>query len=310
MIQSDENSEVSLSRGHGICVLAMALFALGFPAADVLLQSWGTVALSALRLVLCIGLLLPIWVLMDGMARMRQAPWARGLAIGCVGFGTGTLSLLITQSFTNAVTAALVAAMMPVAAVALEVVLDGRRLTTAFLVGVGLVLLGGVIASGASLAESRFGLGALIGISATFVFAWASRATVKNLPEMSNIGQSTITLIGAMGFNLVVLGVFLSFGWDGTTVGASDGHGLWMLVIYAFCGLAISQVFWILGVSKLGVGMASFHLNAVPFYVMLVVVMLGGSWDWGQALGAAILAVGVIVAQQGDAWREGFVSAE
>ena len=88
-----------------------------------------------------------------------------------------------------------------------------------------------------------------------------------------------------------------------------DGYGLLMLLIYAFCGLAISQVFWILGVAKLGIGMASFHLNATPFYVMLIVLAMGGSWDWMQALGAAVLAIGVVVAQRGDAWVEA-VAAE
>lgn len=282
----------------------MVLFALGFPAADVLLASWGTIALSAVRIVLCVALLIPLWVVMDGWFALRSAPWGRGLAIGSVGFGTGTISLLITQTLTDAVTAALVAAMMPVAAVLLEVLLDGRRLTGAFLLGVGLVLAGGVIASGASLGDSQFGLGALVGIVATFIFAWASRATVKNLPEMSNMGQSAITLVGAMGFNLVVLAVFVGFGWTGTQLGAVDGYSLRMLAIYALCGLAISQVFWILGVSKVGVGLASFHLNAVPFYVMLIVVAMGGIGDWMQALGAAVLAVGVVLAQRGSTWRE------
>lgn len=303
---TDQTTDVSsaAARGHGICILAMVLFALGFPAAGVLLESWDVVSLSAVRMVLSVALLVPIWIFMDGMAKVRNASWLRGLLIGGVGFGTGTISLLITQSLTDAVTAALVAAMMPVAAVFLEVLLDGRRLTVSFLVGVALVLVGGIVASGAALTESRFGLGALIGITATFVFAWASRASVKNLPDMSNMGQATVTLVGAMVFTVLIYGVFAVQGWEGTQVGALDGYSVLMLLIYAFCGLAISQVFWILGVSKLGIGQASFHLNATPFYVMLVLVAMGGSWDWMQALGAAILAVGVVVAQRGNAWRE------
>lgn len=306
--KTESHQAGNTARGHGICVLAMVLFALAFPAADVLLQDWGTVSLSAIRIVLSAGLLVPIWLMMDGWTRVWRSPWLRGLGIGSIGFGTGTISLLITQSLTDAVSAALVAAMMPVAAVALEVILDGRRLTLSFLVGVSLVLTGGIVASGAALTDSRFGLGALIGIVATFIFAWASRATVKNLPEMSNIGQATITLVGATVFNSVIWIVFIVFGWAGTQVGALDGYGVLLLGIYAFCGLAISQVFWILGVSKLGIGVASFHLNATPFYVMLIVVAMGGSWDWMQALGAGVLAIGVVVAQRGDAWVEAVVA--
>ena len=56
--------------------------------------------------------------------------------------------LLLSQSMTNAVTAALAAATMPICAVALEVALDGKRLTLRFSSGVALVILGGLIASG------------------------------------------------------------------------------------------------------------------------------------------------------------------
>ena len=107
-------------------MIAIVLFAMGFPAAEVLLQSWGTISLITVRIVLACAFLLPIWWWIDGWQVMRAAPWLRGLVIGGIGFGTGTIALLVTQSMTDAVTAVLVAAMMPVAAVALEVLFDGH----------------------------------------------------------------------------------------------------------------------------------------------------------------------------------------
>ena len=47
----------------------------------------------------------------------------------------------------------------------------------------------------------------------------------------------------------------------------------------------------------LGIGIASLHMNAVPFYVMLISFALGGTWNWAQAAGAAIVVLGVAVAQ-------------
>jgi drug/metabolite transporter (DMT)-like permease len=39
-------------------------------------------------------------------------------------------------------------------------------------------------------------------------------------------------------------------------------------------------------------------MNAVPFYVMVtVVLLLGGEWNAMQAVGAALVAAGVMVAQ-------------
>lgn len=43
--------------------------------------------------------------------------------------------------------------------------------------------------------------------------------------------------------------------------------------------------------------MASFHPNAAPFYVMLIMLVFVYGWVWLQAIGASILAVGVIIAQ-------------
>ena len=47
----------------------------------------------------------------------------------------------------------------------------------------------------------------------------------------------------------------------------------------------------------IGIGIASFHLNAAPFYVMIIVFALGSDWNWMQALGAAILTIGTLLAQ-------------
>jgi drug/metabolite transporter (DMT)-like permease len=291
-------------QGHAICVAAIVLFATGFPAAGVLLDRWGPISLIALRAVLACALLLPIWLYRDGLRRVLGVPWLRGLWIGAMGFGTGTVALLVTQSMTDTVTAALMAAMMPLAAVTLEVLFDGRRMTVNFATGVMLVLTGGVVATGTDLAQSQFGIGAALGIVSTFIFAWGSRKTVKGLPTVSNFGQTTLTMLGAMLFCVTTLGVFLVFGWAGAHWAPLSGNDWVLVLIYAWGAMAVSQALWILGVSRMGIGVASFHLNATPFYVMLIVVALGGSWSWAQAIGAAILAVGVILAQRGESWAE------
>ena len=60
-----------------------------------------------------------------------KLPWFKGFWIGGIGFGFGSLLLLIAQAMTDATTA-LAAAAMPIFAVGLEVALDGRRLSARF----------------------------------------------------------------------------------------------------------------------------------------------------------------------------------
>ncbi|MFK7940521.1 MAG: DMT family transporter [Roseovarius sp.] len=285
-------------QGNVMCVMAVLLFATGFPAAEELLKTWGPISLITARCILACAFLLPIWLLMDGWRVVAGAPWLRGLWIGALGFGTGTVLLLVVQDYTDPVTAVLIAATMPVSAVALEVVLDGRRLTRNFMLGTVLVLVGGFLATGANITDGQFGGGVLFGLLASVLFAWGSRKTVKGLPEMSAMGQITITLIGAMMFCLATYDVFVIFGLPGTDMAPLGVWGWSMLLTFAVGAMAISQAFWLLGVARLGVGIASFHLNAAPFYVMLILLMMGGAWDWQRALGAGVLGCGVVLAQR------------
>lgn len=65
----------------------------------------------------------------------------------------------------------------------------------------------------------------------------------------------------------------------------------------SIASLAFAQLLWIWG-AGLGISLASFHMNAVLFYVMvmvIVVILLDGEWRWMQAVGAALVAMVVII---------------
>jgi drug/metabolite transporter (DMT)-like permease len=69
------------------------------------------------------------------------------------------------------------------------------------------------------------------------------------------------------------------------------------LAVFGIGSMAVSQMLWILSVGRIGIGAASLHMNAVPFYVMLIVFLLGGAWNWWQTAGAVIVVTGAFVAQ-------------
>ena len=69
------------------------------------------------------------------------------------------------------------------------------------------------------------------------------------------------------------------------------------LALFSIGGLAISQMLWIMSVGSLGIALSSLHINATPFYVMGTLFALGGAWNWTQAWAAAVVALGVLVAQ-------------
>lgn len=287
-----------LAQGNVMAFAGVFLFALGFPAAEELLDHLGPITVITARIVLATAVLVPLWIWIEGAGILNGVPVRRALFIGGTGFGVGTVLLVVCQWLSNALTAALVATSLPIFAILLEVVLDGRRLTGSFLAGVALVLAGGYLATGASLSSGQFGLGAVLGIVASALFAWGSRAAVKDLPMMTALGQTTLTFVGTMLFCILCYVVFALLGWQGVETTRLDLSGWGALLLYAWGAMALSQLCWIKGVSKLGIGLASFHLNAAPFYVMLVLVAMGANWDWQKAAGALILGVGLIVAQR------------
>ena len=250
-----------------------------------------------MRNLLALIVMILLVFLLERSVVFRELPWLKGFWIGGMGFGFGSLLLLIAQAMTDATTAALAAAAMPLFAVGLEVALDGRRLSGRFLLAVALVLSGGALAAGVIPGKSSIGAGFALGLFASGIFAWGSRKTVKSFPTLSPLVRTTITTSGMFGFMAVLCLAAILLENSLSVIGSLDISNLKLLFIYALLGLAFSQIFWIKAVEDIGIGIASFHLNAAPFYVMIIVFVLGSEWNWIQALGAAILTVGTLLAQ-------------
>jgi len=287
----------SLLKSNSICAMAAILFAMGFPALDILLIDWGFISIAFIRNTMGFILIFFIWLIVEGYKNIIKAKWIRGIIIGALGFGTGSLLLVVTQVLTSTVVAGLAAALTPLAAISLEIIFDKRLLTPKFLMGATLVLFGSFIIIGQDLLKLQFSLGLMIGLVSVTTFAWGGRSAVKHLPEMSTLARTATTMLGMTFFCGSVQLIGLSFNLSPTTIPAITLKHFGLLLIYSSCGLALSQILWIEGVKKLGVGIASFHLNITPFYLMIILFILGHTWDWTQAIGAGIVIFGVTFSQ-------------
>lgn len=277
------------------CVGSMLVWAAGLPAADVLIPLLPPLPLAAARMALAAAILLPIWWLAEAEA-VRAANWRAGLLVGMI-LGLGAVLLVIGQGMTDPVTVAIISAAMPIVGTSIEVFADGRRLTWALVIGIALSLLGALVALDPGAGKPQFGLGALVILGSVVLYAVASRLTITAFPSLSPLGRTTITLTSAA---LVTIAAALADAARGgaTADWASLGPDAWgALALFGIGGLAISQLLWIKGLGRLGIALSSLHLNATPFYVMLILFALGGSWSWRQASGAALVGLGVLAAQ-------------
>jgi drug/metabolite transporter (DMT)-like permease len=280
-----------------LCVASMMVWALGLASGDLLTPHVPPLALAALRGGLAALFILPIWLAVEGWASLRDAPWGRAMVVGGVCLGIGALLLIYAQSLTDAVTVAIISATMPVVGIALECLLGGRKMTATLVAGLALSVVGGLVALGRTGGSLSLGLGALVAFGATLCFTWGSRATVTALPGMTALGRTAITvttggLVCCVAGGLGVLSVapgpdWAAFGWP----------QVWALAAFGIGSLAVSQLLWIAAIRHLGIGIASLHMNAASFYVMLFVFPGSGAWDWQRTFGAAIVVLGVMVAQ-------------
>jgi len=280
------------------CFVAMFLWAIGFPAAEVLLETWGALSLVFYRFLITVIILLPLWIFLEGINVFFSSPIKKGLRIGFLGWGLGAILLLIGQKLSGPVTPTICAAMMPIFGTIIEVIFDKRKLKLNLIIGVSFAVFGGYLATGVNLVDGNFNLGTIICIVSVILFAWCTRASTKELNNISYIGQTALTMFGGMLTSLVFLCLALFFDLGETRIGNLDSFNFLLLFIFIFISQTISQTIWIWGAGRLGVLLASFHSNAVPFYVMLIMLVLfGNDWSWYQALGAFIVGLGVIIAQ-------------
>lgn len=284
--------------GNLLCFSAIFLWAIGFPAAEVLLDSWGAIAMMLVRLSLSVLVLISVWIYLEGWHSVINTQWRAPMKIGAIGFGLGALLFLLGQKYSDAVIPAITAATMPIFGGLLEVVFEGRKLTTRLLIGILLALLGGYLATGVNLSEGTIGFGALLCISAIPMYAWSTRTITKEFPKLTPIAQTTTTIVGAWLFIFIAYIASLIFGFEGTEIGLTDHYNNFMLLLFSVAALAISQLLWIKAAGSLGILIASLHMNAVPFYVMIImVIFFEASWSWMQALGAFLVGIGVIYSQ-------------
>ena len=117
--------------------------------------------------------------------------------------------------------------------------------------------------------------------------------TVTAFPALTPLGRTSVTVFGAT----VLVSLAAAFTGPAANWSVIGWPEIGALIVFGIGGLAISQVLWIMSVGSLGIGAAALHLNAAPFYVMVILFALGGQWNWFQAVGAAIVGLGVLIAQ-------------
>lgn len=298
MTDLPQTRQNSLLNANLICMTSMLIWAAGLPAADMLIPLLIPEQLNALRMTLAGGFLVILWAALEGFGPLKRTNWLKGIAVGSL-IGLGAWFLIRGQALGGAVTAAVISSTLPVVGITLEVILDGRKITPALVIGLILSLIGGALTldPGGAAAGGSMVWGAVLCFGSVVAFTIGSRLTVTAFPHETPVGRTAVTLFGAAVAAMSVAAAQVAAGAEMPSFAAWGPKEIGAILLFSVGALGVSQIMWIMSVERLGIGLSALHINAAPFYVMLILFVLGGVWSWPQALAAALVGLGVLIAQ-------------
>lgn len=290
-------SERPVFWGNLAGVASNLLWATTIPVTEMLLATWPPVALAAGRLTTAaLGILL-LFPLLRRRVQLRALPWRTVIRLSGLYMVPSVALMIWGQDLSDPMAAAIVITTMPLVSAVMGWMQGTERLRPSLLGGVALAIAGGVLASG-SFAEGApsFRGGEIVVLASIVLWAIFSRATVRELKDYDSVVQSLAT-VGTAGLMLTVLSA-AGIG-TGAMPGVAPGGREILLLLWMGCiGIGLSLPLWFVSARLLGVTVASMHQNLLPFYVMLLAVLLGQGEIGPRTLaGAVLVSMGALVAQ-------------
>ncbi|CUS55348.1 Permease of the drug/metabolite transporter (DMT) superfamily [hydrothermal vent metagenome] len=285
------------TQGNVMAVLAMLLWSTSFPISEELLMRWDALSLAAVRL----GGGALMLTLMGWGIRKRYAwtnwPVRSALVVGAVGIGIGTLALNLGIKYSNPINVSVIATTIPLFSVMLGVIKHEETLSLKIMVSIGLAICGGVLVSWSSTqTQAGFQGGELLMLGAVILWTWYSRVAVTRLLVIPAYPRTVLTMLGGALCLIPVALVLEGSGWVDLS---APWSGFDFVLIGGLCvfGVGLSMVCWMISAEKIGVTIAALHINALPFYVLLLGLMFGGTLLMSQVIGAVLVATGAVLAQ-------------
>ena len=285
------------TQGNVMAVLAMLLWSTSFPISEVLLMRWDALSLAVVRLG---GGALMLTLMGWGFRkRYRWTDWPvrSALVVGAVGIGIGTLALNLGIKYSNPINVSVIATTIPLFSVMLGVIKHEETLSLRIIVSIGLAICGGVLVSWSS-TQTQVGFrgGELLMLGAVILWTWYSRVAVTRLLVIPAYPRTVLTMLGGALCLIPVALVLEGSGWVDLSAPWSRFDFVLILGLCVF-GVGLSMVCWMISAEKIGVTIAALHINALPFYVLLLGLMFGGTLLMSQVTGAVLVATGAVLAQ-------------
>jgi drug/metabolite transporter (DMT)-like permease len=281
--------------------LTLMIFAWGafFPILELLLMRWDVYSATLGRQVLGTIFLFALVI----AARRRSPlptfiPWGRILLLGGIGVAIGSLLTSFGVLFSSGLSSAIISTTNPIGAALTAAALYREPLGRGMLLGTILSVAGGLITvmGSQSLEHAHFRGGEILIVVANVLWTWMSMAAQRWLRGFTQL-QITAFTVGAGAFWLLIpLPLLATSDLVDLRVDRSV-ESLGMIVFAGILPIALGNLFWHYGVSRVGIVVASMYSNLLPAAALVITVLLGGSFTWLQVAGSIVILAGVFTAQ-------------
>jgi drug/metabolite transporter (DMT)-like permease len=194
-------------------------------------------------------------------------------------------------------TAAIVLMCGPIWATLLARLMLGARTPPGFALTLALVVAGGilVVLGAPGRASGGFGLrgGEILLVIAQLCWSWYSIRAQQWLADRGQIALSALTsTVASVLLALVCLVVWATVGIDWPTE-IPSAVDIGMMAWVGVLGVAVAIVLWNVGVSMVGVAVASLFSNSAPVFAIGVAALMGIEPTWLQLAGGAVVMAGI-----------------
>lgn len=224
--------------------------------------------------------------------------WSFLFLLGAFGFAIFNGLMYLALNHTTAINVAIEQASMPLVVFILNYLLYRTRVTTYQVIGFIITLIGVAITVTRGnlfgLGEQSLNIGDLLMLVAIFIYGIYS-VLLKNKPNIHPMSFLSVLGISA----LITTTPFVAYEVSSNNLIWPDTQG-WAVIVYAGVFPSIlAQLFWILGLDKIGSNRGGLFINLVPIFgALLAIFILGEKFEVYHAIGLLLVLGGITLAQK------------
>ncbi len=218
--------------------------------------------------------------------------------LGIIGFSIFNNLMYLALNYTSAINVSIEQASMPLVLFALNYILFRTQVTAFQIIGFIITLVGVMFTAARgdilSIASQDVNIGDIIMLCAVMAYGIYS-VFLKNKPDIHLLGLMGILAISAFIGSIP----FAVYEFATGTMIYPDKLGWGVIVYAALFPSLVSQLFWVIGLEKIGSNRGGLFINLVPIFgALLAILILGEKFQLYHALGLTLVLGGIAFAQK------------